>query len=169
MKLNPTQGPRPYMLALYKSVMPSPFRPSKLIPKRKLDMYELSLLNILKSKLKNISWWISRKKSNLFSHKFNLKKTFPSENEFLEIALSMTKLIFYFQKRRFHQGRECKNIWAGAVFQGQKESKDYTFLTYNYLPHKRRGSPGRSLWVQSRWFVIFWTKWSRRRADDGAA
>lgn len=35
----------------------------------------------------------------------------------------MTKFNFYFQKEKFSQGREFKNIWTGAMFQGQKENK----------------------------------------------
>lgn len=65
----------------------------------------------------------------------------------------MTQLSFYFQKGRFNQGREFKNIWTGAVFQGQKENKDYISLPYNHLPRTRRRGFISSL-IQSRWFVI---------------
>lgn len=76
----------------------------------------------------------------------------------------MTKFNFYFQKEKFSQGREFKNICAGTVFQGQKEkkSKDYIFLLCQ--------SDLCQITLNSKQVVCdFWTKYSHRRADDGAA
>lgn len=107
-------------------------------------MYKLSLLNILRSKVKkkkkNTDEFPGRKEMYFLINSI-LRTRFPLfENEFLEIPLRMTQLSFYFQKGIFNQGREFKNIWTGAVFQGQKENKDYIFLLYNHLPHTcRRG------------------------------
>ena len=107
MKLNPIPRIKATS-ALYNRVMRSPSIPTELIPKRRVNTYKQSLLNILRSKVKkkSVDEFPGRKENYILINSI-LRTLFPLfENEFLEIALSMTKFSFYFQKGRFSPCRE---------------------------------------------------------------